>query len=959
MASTQFFVIQETAAAGLDVTISSAAGDAQGTTWDVSGGVLTSTSNATINSTTISSLLGNANLTIDATSLLIQDSITATNGYNLILKATSNIRVVGGVAISTGGGNVIFQSDSDASGSGSTRLGGGISGAAGVGASPNSAADSTVGKISSGGGNIVFSGGTDINTGFAKASADYGYIGGTKPRAGVAIFGFNVDAGGGNITIRSSGGTNASSTRALLIEQNVTTRASFSTTGSGSISLIGDGSAIATSTSWGIAASGVNISTSSGDISLVGKGNTAYSNARGIATSNVNYQSTSGSITLIDETDGSAANYNGSYFGAPNVFSTNNTIMIKSDKFQNSGSAKFTLTCSTATFQSYSSASFAGTPGFDEIDASNCQTLNIGASGNTSGLTFGSPINVGGALNLIGAAIAINNTVTASSTITLTASGNVTQSGRISASGLRVLGSGNFTLTTDSNSVTTLSVGSSGARVGSFSFFNSSELTIGTVSSSSGIYSSETITVATKNGNLNITHPISTNAPVGDRIVLYANKAQANGNVGTGNITFSGSGSIGIESGARALLYSGSRPESSGLVSAVGGEVNARSLIDSSTVISAISPTVSSTGSFAFFRTDTPSPLASSSGSAACSNPNITKLSSNRGSSTGGYEVTVYGTNLTSPIYLNNRPVEIISLSTTSAVIRVPAGTKGKTSVQISGCSGTTLTDFYYEPDPTITELSSRFISTSGGKLEIFGKFLSGASISLSNESVNLVSASDSSIQISFLESAPGAKTFELRTIYGLTEFVINFVNPPKILTKSQPVYLAQGDQVAFKFATSNANSISISGSFPNGLELNSATGEVTGTSLQSGTFNFELSASNQVGVATHLFNFIVDKPTPKPISANLYFGYRSSSLNSTNERALDRLISKIKSVSPLYLSPTLKITGLAGSSSENNESLIRYQIHQYLLKSGIPIASVSFGSGPRNRLNLTLVWPR
>lgn len=947
-------------AAGSDVTVVNSGGAAQGTTWDVSGGILTSTSASSINASAISALLESGDLVIDATSLLIQDSITATSGHNLTLKSTSNIRITGGVGISTGGGNITFQSDSDASGSGSTRLGGGITGTSGVGASPNSPADSTVGRISSGGGNITFSGGTDASTGYAKASSDYGYIGGTKPRAGVAIYGFNIDAGGGNVVIRSHGATNATSTRGLIIEQNVTTRATITTSGTGSIDIIGNGSTIAAATAWGIAFSGVNLNTSSGSISLVGKGNTSYTNARGIATSNVNYQSTSGTITLIDETDGSAANYSGSYIGAPNIFSTSNTLMLKSDKVVSAAGAKLTMSCSSSTIQSYSSSSFNATPSFDEIDASNCQTLTIGATGNTSALTLSSPVNSGGTLNLNGSTIALNSAMTASTNFNIAASGNVTQTGRITSSGLKFSGSGNFTLDSTSNAISTLAAGTTGSRVGSVSLTNSAALTIGTVSGITGIYSSETITIATVSGNLEITQPISTTGASNDRVVMYANRGQSSGNAGSGNITVSGNGAIDIQSGARALLYSGTRTDSSGLVAAVGGESNARSLIDSSTVLSSISPTLGSTGAFALFRTDTPASSGSSSSSGqSCSYPIISGLSSNRGFSTGGYTITINGSNLSSPIYLGGRPVQVHSLSSSTALITIPAGDKGKTSLQVSGCSNLAQADFYYDPDPVISKLSSSYISTNGGKLEITGEFLSGSFIISEDQSFKLELKDDSSIKLDFSKTVAGVRKYILKNPYGAREFSLTFVDPPLILTESQPVYIAVGDSVSFAFTARYASNYSYLGNFPTGLILDNSNGRVIGTANQSGEFSFILRVSNEVGSQEKQFLLMVDKPTPKPISTNLYFGYKNSSINSSHEKTLDRFIAKVKAVAPSYLQPTLTIIGQSGSNTEKEDTVIKNQIRNYLENSGIKLLKSASSPGKNNKLNLIVSWPR
>jgi hypothetical protein len=940
-------------AVAYNITIVNSGGTAEGAGWSVTSGVLTSSSNLNINASDISSKMAAGELTIEAADLTVNDSITATSGYKLTLKATGKIVVRSSVKIATGGGDINFHSDSDANLSGPIRLGG-----------SNSAADYAFGKIESGGGSITFSGGSNLASGYSYASTDYGVVAasGAKPKAGVSIFGFTINAAGGDIVIRGHGGTQTASTRAVLIESSPAGQSSLSTSGTGKIEVIGNGSSIAGNNPWGPTFSNVSFSTASGIISVTGVGNTSssYTNSRGIVTSTVNFTSSSGNITLTDQTDGTASNYRGTYFGGTNTFNTAGNVTISADEIESAAGAKLTLTSNVGIIQPYTSASFTATPAFDEIDASNSQALTVGATGNTSGLTFSSPINSGGILNLYGGSIALNSVVTASTNFNIAASGNVTQTGRVTSSGLKLSGSGNFTLDSTSNAIGTLAAGTTGSRVGSVSLTNSAALTIGTVSGIAGIYSSETITVATITGNLDITQPISTSGTANDRVVMYANRGQSSGNAGSGNITVSGIGAIDIQSGARALLYSGTRTDSSGLVAAVGGESNSRSLIDSSTVLSSISPTLGATGAFALFRTDTPASSGSSSSSGqSCSYPIISGLSSNRGVSTGGYTITINGSNLSSPIYLGGRPVQVLALSFSTALITIPAGNKGKTSIQVSGCSNSAQIDFYYDPEPVISKLSSSYVSTNGGKLEITGEFLSESSIISDDRSFKVEIRNDSVLKLDFSKTVAGERKYILKNPFGSREFSLTFIDPPSILAESQPVYIAKGDSTSFAFSARYASNYSYIGNFPTGLILDNSNGRVTGTAKQEGEFTFILRVSNEVDSQEKKFTLMVDKPTPKPISTNLYFGYKNSSMNSFNEKTLDRFIAKVKAVAPSYLQPTLTIIGQSGSNAEKEDAVIKNQINNYFENSGIKLLKSASSPGKNNKLNLIVSWPR
>lgn len=577
-------------AANNTLTVVASGGSPENTGWKYASGVLTATTSVSVNASDIQAKLALGDLAVVADTIAVSSSIVAANANALVLRSTGNITVDSVVTISSQGGDITLQSDSDASGVGSIRLG--------------RSADATAGTISSGGGDVTLSGGLDPTTGYAMASSDFVV---SKPAAGVASFGFNVQAGGGAILVRGSSGPNGSiSTRGILLESNAASRTVFETTATGTITMVGDGSQIATSNAWGMGMSGVTMRTVSGNISLSGKANTVPGNARGVTASNATFASTTGDISIDDTTNGGAANYTGMYVGGTLTdISTLGAITIRADEYISDGTLSFTGP--SATLKPYTATSFTASLPVGRLTATNCQNLVIGQSGNTSGVTFAYPVAVGGPATVFGAAIAFNAAFSSSANLYIYGSGAVTQTGAITADGLALIGVGTYTLTNASNNVATLAAGSSSSPVGSVAYTDASGgLTVGQVSSLTGVYSLGAVNIATVSGDLSIAQPLSSIATSGDSIKLYANKPASSGTAGDGNLVLAGSGTIIVDPGARALLYSGTRTASTGLLAFVGGESNARSLIDATSVVSSITPALGSVGAYALFRTSLP-----------------------------------------------------------------------------------------------------------------------------------------------------------------------------------------------------------------------------------------------------------------------------------------------------------------------------------------------------------------
>jgi len=934
-----------TSATGLgsfNITVVSSGGSSSN--WSVSGGILTASANVSINSSDISGYLQSGNLVIDAAAISLQDSITATAGFDLTLKSTGNINVNGGVGISTSGGDITFQSDSDESGSGSIRLG-------------TLATDSTVGNIKSNGGGIFFSGGSDTSTSFARASTD---IATGKPRAGIAIYGFNIDAGGGNIVLRGHGGTQNGSTRAVLIEQNNSSRAKFTTSASGSIQVVGDGSTIGFTNAWGIATSGVNFTTENGNISWIGTSNTSNANARGFTSSNVSFTSTNGAISLTDTSSGAAGNYTGAYFGAPTTFATNDSVTVSADEIVSETTAKLTISCNTATISAQNASSFTATPSFGEIDASNCRSLNLGQTNNASNITISKPVSVGGDFNLTGASVAINDSLTVSSIFSIAASETTTQTARMTADKLKLTGNSHFYLAHSLNSISTLSAGTNGSRIKALAFQNSQSIIVGSSGSISGIYATDSVTVSTTIGDISVQEAVSTTKTSGDALFLYANRGALSGSVGNGNVKVSGNGIFTIEGGSRALIYSGSRPASSGLVNAVGGESNTRSLIDTSTVLVNVSPTIGSTGMFALFRTDDPSPSNTpSSSSPACSPIVITSLSPSGGTSSGGTRLTITGSGLTSSVHINGRIADVRLSSSNAVTLLTPAGTKGAATVRIDGCANSSSTTYLYDPDPVISSLSTISIATSGGVITITGSFLSGASITIGTTRAAISSNTDALITASLPPSTAGEKVMTLTTPFGSTTSKLTYLEPPSLAASISSGYIAQGDAVNLSYAATGSTSYSASGILPHGLSFNTSTGALSGIATKEGIYNFSITASNAAGSDSKNYTLDIDRPTPKALNANLYFASKITSLSPSNRSGLDRLIAKVNTVAPRNLSATITMAGGAGNSKTSLTTTRHEQIKRYLEASGIKVKSATSTSGNTNKVEVTVTWMR
>ncbi|MFD2530816.1 MBG domain-containing protein, partial [Polaribacter marinaquae] len=286
------------------------------------------------------------------------------------------------------------------------------------------------------------------------------------------------------------------------------------------------------------------------------------------------------------------------------VSSSSSDITFTSDKISSNGILHFS-TSGAITVESLGN-SFTSAFDTSTLDYSSDVTgLTIGKATNNQDVTIGA-VAIDGPLTVYGNNILVSGAVNVgNNTVKLSGSGNVTDgvNGYIIAESLALL-DGNVTLNNTSNNVATIAGGDNTTKLGGLNYVDASGgLEIGSVNPD-GIYSSGLIEIATLSGDLEVTQPIVSTLATGDAVKLYADKDEEAENAGDGNIKITDNGSITVESGARALLYSGKESESTGVQTEVGGESNTRTSVDASTDLSTVDPALSATGKYGLFRVD-------------------------------------------------------------------------------------------------------------------------------------------------------------------------------------------------------------------------------------------------------------------------------------------------------------------------------------------------------------------
>ena len=384
------------------------------------------------------------NLTTGAT-LLANTSTTAP----LVLKSTGSILVNNN--LTSTGGPITLWSDSDATADGAIQT-------------------ATAATVNSNGGNITLSGGTDLATGYAKAST--AVLSGAAGTGYVAVHVMGaINAGGGDITLRGQDNTaigGGGYTAAVELEKSgslKTTTGNINIEGILGNALTGAGNRDGVVVGYaGTATTGSNVvSTTTGSISI--KGSAASLNnalGYGVYFGATAVSTTTGPITV--EALGSAQSiYDLRDVGA-DISSTSGVILVKTGtlggramfelataKFTSNGSV--TLDVLTPTFTLLELAgtgtkiiepptganSFGGAVSTANVTISSTSTaLTIGSSTNTSAVSLGKATSIAGPITVYGGDVTNSTNLTATTStgsIAISANGLFTNSAAISSAG--------------------------------------------------------------------------------------------------------------------------------------------------------------------------------------------------------------------------------------------------------------------------------------------------------------------------------------------------------------------------------------------------------------------------------------------------------------------------------------------------------------------------------------------
>lgn len=617
------------AAAG-SVTVVATGGAAEGTGWAEAGGVITPTTDVSIDAADLVAKLATGDLTILGTAISVEADVVSATANALVLKSDGDITADPGVRIETAGGDVVLWADAGGTLTDATRTGGGIrlgvdqTRVGGSNPCPATPSPDPV-EIVTDGGDIVLSGGAvaDVaalrsegfasfpgSTRFSRACSEYYYA--------VGVFGADLDAragagDGGDIVVRGDALDTSDLIWTVTLGGAYGADTTLRTSGAGTIAVRGDASRTTVDPTpnnsrnpWAVS-SGARLTTESGSIEVSGASNVARTNARAMSLGGV-VESVSGDITLRDDTASTEnANFRGPFLpgtriGAGDLGASTSDVQVVADRFAFAGTTvatdgEFTLRPNGTSF--LDDLTYPAT----DLTSTAVGALTLGKPGNTSDITIGSAVpTIPGDIVLHGDTLAVNGTLATDATLDLYAAVAATQTAAMTAANLRLSGAGTFTLTNTGNQLGSLAGGTVAAPLGSVAVVDAGGLTLGTLGGD-GIVATGPIDIATVEGGIALGVDLVTDDATGDAIVVNAGRSRDVGDTDGGDLIVAGTPTLTTGAGGIVRLYSGSDAASTGLTDLVGGAANARSGVDETSVLD---PAPTAGGRYALYRQTAP-----------------------------------------------------------------------------------------------------------------------------------------------------------------------------------------------------------------------------------------------------------------------------------------------------------------------------------------------------------------
>lgn len=585
---------------------------------------------------------GDATLTLSAAQGIIMEhtaSITSTDGaLHTIFQANNDdsgggfiwFKASGGVGatVETNGGDIILSGGSNVL----TGYAEGVAGVIGSGITLDAA------NLLSSGGDIVLRG-LSATTATTVSSTDGVSSSNTD---GIRLHGGNtIDSGTGSISLTGVARGNTGASNGIETNYVGYSKIISAATNSTAISLSGNATAGNSANGWGtflwgtntsgivLAATGVG-----GGITIEGFGRNKAAgggshmepNAYVLAASGpISITGTKGAVStyedvVINSTVGYVASLPGGFgFASPVTASTSNISIIADSLSANRvfGGGTFTssavqssgvLTIAPRT-SGKAMAIQTTNPGAGPLWIN--PTSMFGASGlfkigfskfvfgdsNTGNITLNNyvfnndtELNSSGNITLVGVTIEDEDLL-----LNVTGGGTITDAGILTLGGLKIDADSSAVMLDEAGH----SIGALVADVASLAVVSDGDMAIGTIAGMNGITATGVIDIATNSGDITISRNITTTSTASNAITINAGKSAAANTEAGGNIILSGSPSITVGAGGRAILYSGSAVDSTGLTALVGAS-NVRHYSDE-TVYNDTTP-LGASGRFAVYR---------------------------------------------------------------------------------------------------------------------------------------------------------------------------------------------------------------------------------------------------------------------------------------------------------------------------------------------------------------------
>ena len=439
------YAIYRTAFGYGDLNIVSSGGDAEGTTWTYSNGVITPTSGtANVLNTVVQTKLNATNLSIEANKVTFSANVTGTTSNTFSILSKTHIVNTNATTITTQGGNVLLASNVDDATDNETTVNGYILFGSGL-------------TITTNGGNITLGGGNVTGTDYALGTSAY-------PYEGIRIDGtLNFNSSGGNITMKGKSYAISTSSGAWGVGFWNLSTGSISS-GTGAITLDGFSQSSGGSLNSGLYSFGAltitSENTTADAIQMIGKaiGNGGQSwSLEADGALSLLATGTGGGITVSSSQQNSGDNYDVVFRGETNILAKsgpinllggqsggidNGAMFFSSNLFLGSKASSAVPTSSSNITIQYDMYVFnnipaklatSGTLNWKPVSASfgqnvftswfdwnqNSQTLSgltIGKSGNTANVYLNNAITVAGPISVYGNYVEFTGNITSSAT---------------------------------------------------------------------------------------------------------------------------------------------------------------------------------------------------------------------------------------------------------------------------------------------------------------------------------------------------------------------------------------------------------------------------------------------------------------------------------------------------------------------------------------------------------------